>query len=47
VAWQPPAPSADGGYTGLYRDHMLQADWGCDFDFLVGRSGHAVPRQST
>ena len=24
-------------------DHVLQADKGCDFDFLVGRSGSAVP----
>ena len=44
--WRPPAPAADGGYTALYRDHVLQADRGCDFDFLVGRRGHAVPRQS-
>ena len=44
--WQPPAPAGGGGYTALYRDHVLQADRGCDFDFLVGRRGHAVPRQS-
>ena len=47
--WQPPALAGDGyagGYTGLYRDHVLQADRGCDFDFLVGSRGHAVPRQS-
>jgi dihydroxy-acid dehydratase len=24
-----------GGYLQLYRDHVLQADEGCDFDFLV------------
>ena len=33
----------DRGYTKLFRDHVLQADKGCDFDFLVGRSGSAVP----
>jgi len=31
------------GYTKLFTDHVLQADRGCDFDFLVGRSGSAVP----
>ena len=40
-------PGVGGGYAALYRDHVLQADRGCDFDFLVGRRGHAVPRQST
>ena len=24
------------GYGRLYVDHVLQADRGCDFDFLVG-----------
>ena len=33
----------DRGYTKLFKDHVLQADKGCDFDFLVGRSGSAVP----
>ncbi len=28
------------GYTAMYVDHVLQADRGCDFDFLVGRSQH-------
>ena len=26
------------GYAAMYVDHVLQADQGCDFDFLVGRS---------
>jgi dihydroxy-acid dehydratase len=26
---------ADRGYSKLYRDHVLQADEGCDFDFLT------------
>ncbi|WP_296946902.1 IlvD/Edd family dehydratase [uncultured Massilia sp.] len=34
------------GYAGLYLDHVLQADDGCDFDFLVGCRGSAVPRHS-
>jgi len=32
-----------GGYLELYRDHVLQADEGCDFDFLVGCRGAEVP----
>jgi L-arabonate dehydrase len=43
------APSADaskGGYRRLYVNHVLQADEGCDFDFLVGCRGAEVPRHS-
>jgi len=40
-----PAP-AEGGYQRLYIDHVLQADEGCDLDFLVGCRGAAVPRHS-
>jgi dihydroxy-acid dehydratase len=46
AAWVPPAPPADRGYTRLYVDHVLQADRGADFDFLVGRSGSPVPRDN-
>ncbi|QIO08980.1 IlvD/Edd family dehydratase [Acinetobacter lanii] len=42
----PPAPNFIGGYRQLYVDHVLQADEGCDFDFLVGRRGADVPRHS-
>jgi len=34
------------GYSRLYVDHVLQADQGCDFDFLVGCRGAEVPRHS-
>ena len=34
------------GYAKLFVDHVLQADRGVDFDFLVGSSGHAVPHES-
>ena len=34
------------GYQGLYIDHVMQADEGCDFDFLVGCRGSAVPKHS-
>ena len=30
----------------MYVDHVLQADEGADFDFLVGRSGSPVPRDN-
>jgi L-arabonate dehydrase len=42
----PPQPPAGGGYQRLYVDHVLQADEGCDLDFLVGCRGAAVPRHS-
>ena len=45
-AWQPPARPADRGYGRLFVDHVLQADRGVDFDFLVGASGADVPRES-
>ncbi|MEO5735836.1 MAG: dihydroxy-acid dehydratase, partial [Variovorax sp.] len=35
-----------GGYQRLYVEHVLQADEGCDFDFLVGCRGADVPRHS-
>ena len=37
-AWEPPARKDDRGYRRLYEDHVLQANHGCDFDFLRGRS---------
>ena len=45
-AWQPPKPDMVGGYQQLYRDHVTQADKGADFDFLVGKRGAGVPRES-
>lgn len=32
--WKPPVISSRG-YTRMYQQHVLQADQGCDFDFLV------------
>ncbi len=45
---EPPGPTGvrGGGYVELYRRHVLQADRGADLDFLVGRRGGAVPRES-
>ncbi|MFI6673331.1 IlvD/Edd family dehydratase [Kribbella sp. NPDC050470] len=44
--WQPPAPPSDRGWARLYVDHVTQANQGCDLDFLVGRTGSSVARQS-
>jgi hypothetical protein len=34
------------GYQRLFVDHVLQADQGVDFDFLVGKRGSDVLRES-
>ena len=41
--WKAPAPHATRGYVKLFLDHVMQADEGCDFDFLRGGSGAEVP----
>ena len=43
--WTPPALPLRG-WKKLYVEHVLQADRGADFDFLVGCSGAEVPRES-
>ena len=45
-AWVPPEPVAVRGYSAMYIEKVLQADQGCDFDFLVGSSGAGIPRES-
>ena len=44
--WRAPSPHSDRGWVRLYCDTVLQADQGADLDFLVGSSGHGVPRES-
>ncbi len=44
--WTPPKPSMDRGYWKLYIDHVLGADTGADLDFLVGKSGTPMMRES-
>jgi dihydroxyacid dehydratase/phosphogluconate dehydratase len=44
-AWVAP-PLSVGGYQSLYVERVLQADQGCDFDFLVGRRDAGIPRHS-
>ena len=43
---QRPLAADSSGYRKLYVEHVLQADQGCDFDFLVGCRGSEVPRHS-
>jgi L-arabonate dehydrase len=43
---QQKSPADSSGYRQLYVEHVLQADQGCDFDFLVGCRGAEVPRHS-
>jgi dihydroxy-acid dehydratase len=44
--WRQPQSLYDRGYYKLYIDHVMQADKGADLDFLVGRSGVVVNRDS-
>jgi L-arabonate dehydrase len=46
AGWRPPEPAATRGYVKLYVDHVLQANRGCDLDFMVGASGAPIPRES-
>jgi dihydroxy-acid dehydratase len=34
AAWKPPVAAPVRGYAKLYMDHVMQAEHGCDFDFL-------------
>jgi dihydroxy-acid dehydratase len=44
--WSPPQVATPRGYAKLFKDHVMQADTGADFDFLVGASGSEVARES-
>jgi dihydroxy-acid dehydratase len=43
AAWVAPAPKYERGYGWMFSKHILQADQGCDFDFLETSFGAAVP----
>lgn len=45
-AWTPPQPLTDRGYVQLYINHVQQAHEGADLDFLRGKSGSTVTRDS-
>lgn len=38
AGWSPPAVRVERGYVAMYQDHVMQADRGCDLDFLLGGS---------
>ena len=44
--WKPLPPHADRGWVKLYCATVLQADQGVDLDFLVGKSGSKVGKES-
>jgi L-arabonate dehydrase len=44
--WAHPPATVTGGYQQLYVQHVMQASEGADLDFLVGRRGTTVTRES-
>jgi dihydroxy-acid dehydratase len=44
--WTGPPQHLARGYYKLYVDRVMQANVGADFDFLVGKSGAAVPKDN-
>jgi len=42
AAWQPPPPRFERGYGWMFSRHILQANDGCDFDFLETSFGAPV-----
>ncbi|HEY0381038.1 MAG TPA: IlvD/Edd family dehydratase [Candidatus Elarobacter sp.] len=45
AAWRPQPSAFERGYAKLYTEHVLGAERGADFDFLVGNSGSNVARE--
>jgi dihydroxy-acid dehydratase len=43
AAWRTPETVYRRGYGTLYDAHIMQADEGCDFDFLLGAGGAPEP----
>jgi dihydroxy-acid dehydratase len=39
AAWEPPDRGDERGYRRLHAERVLQANEGCDFDFLRGKTG--------
>ena len=46
LAEPPIPPNSERGYAHLHVKHVMQAEYGCDLDFLVGKSGSTVTRES-
>jgi dihydroxy-acid dehydratase len=45
-AWKPAPAAFERGYARLYVEHVMQAHQGADLDFLVGKSGAKIARES-
>ena len=45
-AWKPKPSAYPRGYAKMYIEHVNQSHQGADFDFLVGKSGSGIPRES-
>ena len=41
AAWSPPAQRFERGYGWMFAQHILQADKGCDFDYLESKFGRS------
>jgi len=44
--WKAPEPHSERGYVSLYTSRVQQSHTGADFDFLVGKSGSIVKRDT-
>ena len=42
AAWTPPPPRFERGFGWIFSRHVLQADQGCDFDYLETQFGAPV-----
>jgi dihydroxy-acid dehydratase len=42
-AWQPDPPHYERGFGAMFSEHVLQADEGCDFDYLARRGKNQEP----
>jgi dihydroxyacid dehydratase/phosphogluconate dehydratase len=42
AAWKKPVETDQRGYLSLYREHVSQANDGCDFDFLKPVGEHVA-----
>jgi dihydroxyacid dehydratase/phosphogluconate dehydratase len=43
AAWTPPTKRFERGYGHMFTQHIMQADQGCDFDYLETSFGAPVP----
>ncbi|MDW3650069.1 MAG: IlvD/Edd family dehydratase [Bacteroidia bacterium] len=46
AAWTAPENTTARGYVKMYVDHVMGADKGADLDFLIGKTGSAVPKDN-